>query len=125
MLKNIGEIMSNVKTQTSKSYREFVINLLQTPDNAASYIETALEADNLEPELLLVMLKDVVNSRKQLNEFSQEAQLYFDRLEKLLIQSGGTEIYTAIAFLNALEFRVEIKPDIAYPHPPNDVSNNI
>jgi hypothetical protein len=42
-LGNIGEIMKEVKTQRSSSYREYLISSLKDPEHAGAFIAVMLE----------------------------------------------------------------------------------
>ena len=53
-LNNIGLILKIVKTSTSRSYHEYLIESLQNPRSAAAYLETFLE-DGTEEEILLAL----------------------------------------------------------------------
>ncbi len=104
------ETMKDVKTPTSRSYRKYLISSLQDHQEAAAYIETFLELDEVgpEPELLRSALKDVVDARKQMNNLSEKAKQHYEKLDKILSETGGAEIYALIEFLDALGFRMAI-----------------
>ena len=104
--------MKEVKTQRSRSYREYLISSLQGPERAAGYIGVMLELDEegFEPELLRSALKEVVEAREQMNNLSEEAKLRYEKLDKILLETGGTEIYSLVEFLDALGFRIAISP---------------
>jgi DNA-binding phage protein len=111
-LRNIGEIMKEVKTQRSRSYREYLISSLKDPERAAGYIGVMLELDEegFEPELLRSALKEVVEAREQMNNLSEEAKLRYEKLDKILLETGGAEIHSLIEFLDALGFRIALAP---------------
>lgn len=101
--------MKDVKTPISRSYREYLISSLKDTQEAAAYIETFLElAEGFKPELLRSALKDVVNSRLQMNNLSEEAKQQYEKLDKILLETGGTEIYSLVELLNTLGFRIAI-----------------
>jgi DNA-binding phage protein len=104
------EIMKEVKTQRSRSYREYLISSLKDPKRAAGYIEVMLELDEegFEPELLRSALQEVMEAHEQMNDLSEEAKLRYEKLDKILLETGGAEIYSLIEFLNALGFRIAI-----------------
>ena len=104
--------MKNVKTPTSRSYNEYLISSLKDPERAAGYIAVMLELDEegFEPELLRSGLKDVVDARIQMNNFSEEAKERYERLNKMLLETKAAEIYSLIEFLDALGFRIAIAP---------------
>ena len=54
--------MKNVKAQASDSYQDYLISRLQDPHYAAIYLETHLEEEILEPELLKLALQNVLQA---------------------------------------------------------------
>lgn len=102
--------MKDVKTPTSRSYREYLISSLKDTQEAAAYIETflELEEEGFEPELLRSALKDVIDARLQMNNLSEEAKQHYEKLDKILLETGGTEIYSLIKLLDALGFHIAI-----------------
>lgn len=102
--------MKELKVPTSRSYHEYLISSLKKPESAASYIEVMLELEEGKPEheLLRAGLKDVVNAYLQMNKLSAEAQLLYEKLDRSLSESGGEEIYTLVALLDALGFQVGV-----------------
>jgi DNA-binding phage protein len=104
--------MKEVKTQRSRSYHEYLISSLKDPEHAAAFIEVMLELDEegFEPELLRSALKDVVTARGQSNNLSEEAKQRYEKLDKILLETKGTEIYSLVEFLDALGLRIAIAP---------------
>jgi len=105
---NIGETMKDVKAPTSRSYQEFLIESLRNTEEAAGYIEVTLTEASDEPKLLQMVLKDVVDSRLKFNNLSDSAQLQWEKLDKMLTESAGSEIYSFVELLEALGFKLEI-----------------
>ncbi|MBD2006719.1 MULTISPECIES: DNA-binding protein [Cyanophyceae] len=106
--------MKDVKTPTTRSYHDYLISSLQDSEHAAAYIEVALELEEgeSEPELLRAMLKDIVDARLKLNNLSEEAKFRYQKLDKILCETGGAEIYTLVELLDALGFRIAIAPKL-------------
>jgi DNA-binding phage protein len=104
--------MKEVKMPTSDSYLDALIEELKDPEMAAGSIEIALELEEKDPQpdVLRLTLKDVVEARVQTNNLSEEAKLHYEKLDKMLLETGGTEIYTLVEFLDALGFRLAIAP---------------
>lgn len=100
--------MKDVKAPTSRSYQEFLIESLRNAQEAAGYIEVTLTEASDEPKLLQMVLKDVVDSRLKFNNLSESAQLQWEKLDKMLTESAGSEIYSLVALLEALGFKLEI-----------------
>jgi len=95
---------------TSRSYQTFLIESLKNPEEAAGYIEVMLEEGSDEPLLLRNALHNVVEACASMNKLSEFAKQHHEKLDKILTQSGGAEIYTLVELLNALGFRVAIVP---------------
>ncbi|MBD2129146.1 transcriptional regulator [Microcoleus sp. ZQ-A2] len=104
--------MEIVKTQRSRSYREYLISSLKDPERAAGNIEVVLELveKDPQPDMLRLTLKDVIEAREQANNLSEEAQRSYEKLDKLLLETGGVEIYGLVELLDALGFRLAIAP---------------
>ncbi len=103
--------MQNVKIPTSKSYHEYLISSLKDPEIAAAYMEEILdleEEEKPEPKLLQAAIKDIVDARFQMNNLSDEAKLAYEKIDKILSETGGAEIYSLVELLDALGFRIAI-----------------
>ena len=100
--------MKTVKAATSRSYQEYLISSLKAPEEAAAYIEAVLEEKDPEPELLRAAFQDVVAARIQSNNFSAEAKRHWEKLEQLISESGGAEIYALVALLEAIECQLDV-----------------
>jgi DNA-binding phage protein len=102
--------MKELKVPTSRSYHEYLISSLKNPESAASYIEVMLEleSETPEPELLRAGLKDVVDAYLQMNKLSTEAKLIYEKLDRMLSESGGEEIYALIVLLDKLGFQLAV-----------------
>ena len=61
-----------------------------------------------EPKLLQMVLKDVVDSRLKLNNLSESAKQHHKKLDKILTESAGWEIYSLVELLESLGFKREI-----------------
>jgi len=95
---------------TSRSYQTFLIESLKNTEEAAGYIEVILAEGSDEPLLLRNALHNLVEACASMNKLSESAQQHHEKLDKMLTQSRGAEIYTFVELLDALGFRVEIAP---------------
>jgi DNA-binding phage protein len=104
--------MKEVKTQRSRSYRDYLVSSLKDTEHAAAYIGVMLELDEegFEPELLRSALKEVVEAREQMNNLAEAAKLSYEKLDKMLLEIKGAELCSLIEFLDALGFRIAIAP---------------
>ena len=81
---------------------------MRNAQEAAGYIEVTLTEASDEPKLLQMVLKDVVDSRLKFNNLSESAQLQWEKLDKMVTASAGSEIYCFVELLEALGFKLEI-----------------
>ena len=102
--------MKELKVPTTRSYHEYLISSLQTPESAAGYIEAMLEleSEGPEPELLRAGLKDVVDAYLQMNKLSVEGKFIYEKLDRMLSESGGEEIYALITLLDKLGLQLAV-----------------
>ncbi|MEG4996266.1 helix-turn-helix domain-containing transcriptional regulator [Microcoleus sp. B4-D4] len=100
--------MKDVKAPTSRSYQEFLLESLRNAQEAAGYIEVTLTEASDEPKLLQMVLKDVVDSRLKFNNLSESAQIQWEKLDKMLTESAGSEIFCFVELLQALGFKLGI-----------------
>lgn len=107
---NTGQTMKDVKIPTSRSYQTFLIESLKNTEEAAGYIEVILAEGSDEPLLLRNALHNVIEAHAESNKLSESAKQHQEKLDKILAQSGGAEIYTLVELLDALGFRVAIVP---------------
>ena len=104
--------MKEVKMPTSDSYLDALIEELKDPERAAGSIEVALELEEKDPQpdMLRLTLKDVIEARVRMNKLSEEAKQSYEKLDKILLETGGVEIYGLVELLDALGFRIAIAP---------------
>jgi probable addiction module antidote protein len=107
-LRNIGRTMRDSKTAKSVSYHPYLIESLKDLEEAAAYIEAALEEG--EPKLLQLVLTNVAEAYKEMNTFSEQAIVHHEKLDKLLSEDRDSEIYSLVALLDALGFKLAIAP---------------
>jgi DNA-binding phage protein len=100
--------MKNVKMPTSDSYREYLIESLKEPEEAAGYIEAILEEKDPEPELLRNAIRKVIEAQIRMNALSESAKQYHEKLDKMLTASAGSEIYCFVELLELLGFKLGI-----------------
>ncbi|GET40776.1 helix-turn-helix domain-containing transcriptional regulator [Microseira wollei] len=107
--------MKDVKTPTSRSYDDYLISSLKDVEHAAAYIEVMLELDEGEEEpspveLLRSALKDVMDAGLLSDNLSEEAKVFYEKLDKILLETKGAEIYGLVELLDALGYRIAIAP---------------
>jgi DNA-binding phage protein len=97
-----------MKMPASEGEREFLIEYLKEPEHAADLLEAILEEKEPEPELLRNALKKVVEARLRIDSLSESAKQQWEKLDKMLSETGGSEIYTLVELLEALGFRLAV-----------------
>ncbi|MCU0542403.1 MAG: transcriptional regulator [Oscillatoriaceae cyanobacterium Prado104] len=108
--------MKNANVPTSDSYREYLIESLKDPEEAAGYIGAILEEKDPEPELLRSAIGKVIAAKIGINALSELGEKSYEKLDKMLAESGGSEIYSFVELLEALGFKLEITvADIELP----------
>jgi len=100
--------MKEMKMPTSDSYREYLIESLKDPEEAAGYIGAILEEKDPEPALLRNAIRKVIEARIRMNALSESAKEHHEKLDQMLTESGGSEIYSLVELLEALGFRLEV-----------------
>ena len=100
--------MKNVKAPTSDSYREYLIESLKEPEEAAGFIGAILEEKDPEPALLRNAIRKVIEAKIRMNALSESAKQHHEKLDKMLAESAGSEIYSLVELLEALGFKLEI-----------------
>ncbi|MBE9229597.1 transcriptional regulator [Phormidium sp. LEGE 05292] len=91
-----------------RNYHDYLIKSLQESERAAGNIEVALELEEKDPEVLRLTLKDVMDARLQMNNLSDIAKQNYAKLDQILAETGGTEIYTLVALLDSLGLRLTV-----------------
>lgn len=100
--------MQDVKTPISDSWKEALIESLKDPQEAAAYLEVALEEDP-EPKLLLAVLEDIIKAFSADRSLSDETLKKSEILYRLLTISSCAEIYNFVELVNLLGFKILIQ----------------
>ncbi|MEG4147555.1 transcriptional regulator [Microcoleus sp. Pol12B5] len=89
---------------TSDSYHESLIESLKDAEHAAGFIGAIWEEKDPEPALLRNAIRQVIEARMRMNALSESAKQHHEKLDKMLAESAGSEIYSLVELLEALEF---------------------
>jgi DNA-binding phage protein len=92
----------------SDTYRDFLIQSLQDPEEAATYLEAILEEEDPEPELLRVALLNVAEALGKADDISEKRKFYSRTLDEILSQSGSQEVYGLTNWLNGLGLKLTV-----------------
>jgi DNA-binding phage protein len=93
---------------TSDSYRESLIEYLKDAEHAGDFIGAILAEKDPEPALLRNAIRKVIEAKIRMNALSESAKQHHEKLDKMLTESGGSEIYSLVELLEALGFQLEI-----------------
>lgn len=94
------------------NYDEWLINLLKNKEEAAIYLQVALEEyqkDN-NTEALLLALRHVAEAQGGVGSLSRKTHLNRESLYKTLSGKGNPKLQTLGMLLNGLGFQLAIKP---------------
>jgi DNA-binding phage protein len=102
--------MKNVKMPTSDSWHDALIESLKDPERAAGDIEVVLELEEKDPQrdMLRLTINVVGVARVRINNLSEEAKRRYEKLDKILLETGASEIYSLVELLDALGFRIAV-----------------
>jgi DNA-binding phage protein len=100
--------MKEMKMPTSDSYRESLIESLKDAEHAGGFIGAILEEKDPEPALLRNAIRKVIEAKIRINALSESAKEHHEKLDKMLTESGGSEIYCFVELLEALGFKLGI-----------------
>lgn len=101
--------MNEVKILLSDSWQNALIESLQNPEEAAAYLSAALDSEDSDTQLIRAVIQDVINAKLRINNLSEAAKDFYEKLDEMLSKSGGQEIFTLVCLLNNLGFSVQIK----------------
>jgi DNA-binding phage protein len=105
--------MKNVKAPTSDSYQDSLISHLKDPSYAAIYLETYLEENDAEPELLELALSNISEALSQSKMSSEQAKLHHQRIAELLSQPGNLAIQNLAHWLSDLGLKLTVTVDVS------------
>ncbi len=91
----------------TRDYRELLDETLQDADEAAAYLDAALEDGD--PDVFLIAVRDVVRARGGgIAALAERTQLNREHLYRMLSENGNPELHSLEAILDALGFRLAI-----------------
>ncbi|MFB2898764.1 DNA-binding protein [Aerosakkonemataceae cyanobacterium BLCC-F50] len=101
--------MNEAKILLSDSWQDALIESLKNSEETAAYLSAALVSEDSDRQLIRAVIQDVINAKLRINNLSPAATQYYEKLEKMLSENGGQEIYTLVCLLNNLGFSVKIQ----------------
>ena len=93
--------------KTTKSYQEELIKSLKNPEEAAAYINAALEETDA-PEVFLLALKNVAEAYG-FSRLSKKTHLNRENLYRMLSGKGNPELSSLNALLKGLGLRLHVE----------------
>ena len=81
---------------------------LKDPVEAAEYLNAALEDG--EPEVFLLALRDVVDSRGGMSKLAASTSLNRENLYRMLSRKGNPELFSLSTILSAVGIRLAVEP---------------
>lgn len=94
---------------TSRDYRESLIKRLRDPEEAAAYLDAALEAGD-RPAFLLA-IKNVIDAFGGVTQVSRETGLNRENLYRILSERGNPELKSLEKLLKSLGLRLAVEVD--------------
>jgi len=92
-----------------RSYHEDLIKALKNPEEAAGYLNAALEEGDY--QFFLVALRNVAEAHGGMLMLSKKAKLNRPNLYRMLSKTGRPEIYSLHKILKAFGLTLNIAPD--------------
>lgn len=99
--------MNQIKTDRSKSYREFLLSSLKDIEHSAGYIEAALEERDPDPTFLAKLLKSVIQDVVVAKYSGLVPQVVQEKLEQF---NQSSDVYDFVELIDTLGFEIAIRP---------------
>jgi probable addiction module antidote protein len=94
----------------ARSYKKHLIERLKDPKEAASYINAALEDDDI--SIFLLALRDVAEAHGGIAKLAKETELDKNSLSRTLSLKVNPTIISLVFILDALGLELNVKPII-------------
>ena len=91
----------------SKSWKEYLLRSLHDPEEAAAYLNAALEDEDL--RVFLLALRDVAEARG-VSTVAVKSRLNRENTYRILSSKGNPQLSSLAAILSALDLRLSIEP---------------
>jgi len=93
----------------SRAYEKTLKEILGDPEEAAEFLNVALEKDD--PAVFLLALKEVANIHGGVAKVAQAAKLNRESMYRMLSENGNPTVNSLNALLHTLGLRLAITPD--------------
>jgi len=94
-------------TKVTVSYEEGLYQDLQDPDEAAAYLNAALEEGS--QDVFLLALRDVARARG-ITQLARETYLNRENLYRMLTEKGNPQLSSLTILLDAMGLRLAVEP---------------
>jgi probable addiction module antidote protein len=92
----------------SQSYKELLHKRLKCPEEAAAYLNAALEDED--PGIFLVALKDIAEANGGMTHLAREAHLNREALYRTLSKQGNPTLLNLRLLLGTVGLEIAINP---------------
>lgn len=96
--------------QKSASYNDNLMKWLQDPENAAEYINAAIEDGD--KAVFLLALRQVAQARGGMAEVAEKAHLGRENLYRMLSKRGNPELKSIFNLLHVMGLRLSVSPEV-------------
>jgi probable addiction module antidote protein len=97
-------------TQRTAKYEDGLHAALQNPEEAAAYLNAALEEN--EQEIFLLSLRDIADAHG-FSQLAQDTQLNRENLYRMLSATGNPQLSSLNALLHSVGLRLAVEVDTA------------
>ena len=97
----------NSVNRRSKPWKEYLLKSLDDPQEAAAYLNAALEDQDL--RVFLLALRDVAEARG-VSTVALKSRLNRENTYRMLSSKGNPQLSSLAAILSALDLRLSIEP---------------
>ncbi|MBE9142263.1 helix-turn-helix domain-containing transcriptional regulator [Planktothrix mougeotii] len=101
--------MQDVKIPVSDSYHNYLIESLKDPEEAAAYLEVALEEGSDQPQLLKKVISNILEAHSQLNYSYDSNQINREKLDQAVALINCIAIYNFMELVDLLGFKISIQ----------------
>lgn len=91
-----------------RNYKEHLLEQLQDPDEAAAYLNAALQDED--PHVFLLALRDIAEAQGGMGWLADQAELNRESLYRTLSLRGNPRFFNLLAVLNAVGLELTINP---------------
>jgi probable addiction module antidote protein len=94
-------------SRLTKNYKEHLFERLKSPEEAAGYVNAALEEEDT--AVLLLALRDVAEARG-IGNVAAKAGLNRENVYRILSDQGNPRLSSVLALLDALDIELRVEP---------------